>query len=41
MSSPGFNMPSPDTYQGKPVVEIIDVNPNQIVFNNTTTLGGI
>ena len=38
MSSPGFNMPSPDTYQGKPVVEIIDVNPNQIVFNNTTNL---
>ena len=37
MSSPGFNQPSPDTYQGKPVVEIIIVNPNQVVFNNTTT----
>jgi len=37
MTSPGFNVPSPDTYQGKPVVEIIDVNPNQIIFNNTNT----
>lgn len=37
ISSPGFNLPSADTYEGKPVVEIIDVNPNQIIYNNTTT----
>lgn len=37
MTSPGFNVPSLDTYQGKPVVEIIDVNANQIIYNNTNT----
>lgn len=37
MTSPGFNLPSLDTYQNKPVVEIIDVNSNQVIFNNTKT----
>jgi hypothetical protein len=35
MTSAGFNIGSPDTYQGKPVVEIITVNPWVINFNPT------
>ena len=33
MTSAGFNVNSPDTYDGKPVVEIIIVNPNSIKLN--------
>ena len=33
MTSAGFNIDSPDTYLGKPVVEIIEVNPNLININ--------
>jgi len=36
MTSAGFNIDSPDTYQGKPVVEIIEVNPNVININPAT-----
>ena len=32
VTSPGFDIDSPDTVDGGPVVEIIDANPNQIVF---------
>lgn len=31
MTSPDFNIASPDTIDGGPVVEIIDANPNQII----------
>lgn len=37
MTSAGFNIDSPDTYLGKPVVEIIEVNPNLININPTPT----
>ena len=33
LTSAGFNIDSPDTYLGKPVVEIIEVNPNLININ--------
>jgi hypothetical protein len=40
MSSPGFNIDSQDTVDGGPVVEIIDANPNQIVFQSTNNSSG-
>ena len=38
MTSAGFNIGSPDTYLGKPVVEIIIVNPNSININPSTPI---
>jgi hypothetical protein len=39
MTSPDFNIASPDTVDGGPVVEIIDANPNQIIVQ-TGGVGG-
>jgi hypothetical protein len=32
MTSPAINVPSPDTVDGKPVVEIINSDPNQLIY---------
>lgn len=34
MSSPGININSKDTYDGGPVVESIEVNPNQLIYKS-------
>lgn len=38
MTSPDFNIGSPDTYLGRPVVQITDVNPNWISVNPNITV---
>ena len=39
MTSPDFNIASPDTIDGGPVVEIIDSNPNQIIVQSAGSGG--
>ena len=39
MSSPDFNINSPDTIDGKPVVEFRSANPNQLIYQNNGTQG--
>lgn len=39
MNSADFNIKSVDTYDGGPVVEIITVNPNQLVYDGGPTKG--
>jgi hypothetical protein len=40
LTSPGFNIDSPDTVDGGPVVEVIDANPNQIVVQPNNNSNG-
>jgi hypothetical protein len=40
MTSPGINIDSTQTVDGGPVVEIINVNPNQLIFNSTNNATG-
>jgi hypothetical protein len=40
LTSPGFNVDSPDTIDGGPVIEIIDANPNQIVVQSNNNSNG-
>jgi hypothetical protein len=40
MTSPGPNVPSNDTIDGGPVVEITDVNPNQIITQTNNNTNG-
>jgi len=41
MTSPDFNINSPDTVDGGPVVEYIEVNPNQIITQPASQQGGL
>jgi len=40
VTSPGFNIPSPDTTDGGPVVNIIQSNPTQLIYQGGTTNQG-
>ena len=39
MTSPGFNVNSPDTVDGKPVVEWREANPNQLIYQSNGDQG--
>jgi len=41
MTSDDFNIDSPDTVDGKPVVEVFETNPNKLITDNTSHSGDI
>ena len=40
ITSPGFNLPSPNTPNGEPAVKIIEANPTQLIYRGGTTNQG-